>query len=647
MSKKNKEVNLREKKNKMKKKILVFAAVVFFIFVLFGVIAIPKVKRAYTHLQEAQATLTTVQNDALAGTFDSTTEHTQQAQAELRQAKLELRILTPFRVVPLLGRQIGAVQNVLTAGDQLLDAAGDALSFAEELFNAIASSETVSMSSLTEEEKATLMKKILESPPVLQRVKSSIDSALLTVTDIPPTFLISPVQDVVVQLQEQLPKVQLALERYMPLAEVLPKIAGYPDEKTYLFLLQNNNELRPTGGFIGTYGLATIKNAEVKSFTTDNTYNLDDAISGTMINEKPWQLRVFGDPIRSEWFLRDGNWAADFPTASRDIISLYQLEGGTTQVDGVIAIDPTVIADILAMTGAITVSGSTFTQDNLVDALEHEVGFAFQYKGISLEDRKNVIGDLGNILLERLLSYPRIEWKNLLALLTTNLQEKHILLYSTDEAIQSVIKKQAWSGAIPATAYDYIYFVDANLAAKKTDQVMERKVSYSLEEKDDDYVATATMTYTHTGIQKNQVNKVTRYRTYTRLYVPEGSELIDVDGSMQGDYREPGDIETVQEFGKTSFGTFISIEPGESRTLTFSYKLPRSVVDTIRRNNQYELHVQKQPGTDAHDLVVSLAIDKKVTYINNYEYRTEDVGGESIAWKYDLREDRVFDAQLK
>ncbi|MEK7102387.1 MAG: DUF4012 domain-containing protein, partial [Patescibacteria group bacterium] len=41
-------------------------------------------------------------------------------------------------------------------------------------------------------------------------------------------------------------------------------LLGFDEERTFLVLLLNNTELRPGGGFIGTYAVATIRNGQLK-----------------------------------------------------------------------------------------------------------------------------------------------------------------------------------------------------------------------------------------------------------------------------------------------------------------------------------------------------------------------------------------------
>jgi len=77
-----------------------------------------------------------------------------------------------------------------------------------------------------------------------------------------------------------------------------------------------------------------------------------------------------------------------------------------------------------------------------------------------------------------------------------------------------------------------------------------------------------------------------------------GSELIETVGSMETDRTEkPGQTDVYNLYGKTIFGTFISIEPKHSKTLTFKYKLPNGMKKYLE-NGSYKLFIQKQPGVE-------------------------------------------------
>ena len=113
----------------------------------------------------------------------------------------------------------------------------------------------LSIDKLPENVRREVLKKIFESPPILQGIRAQIGLADVALSQIPKDGVLSIVQEKIDPLREKLPQIAGAIDSAIPLAEILPLLSGYPVPKTYLFLLQNNTELRPTGGFLGAYGI--------------------------------------------------------------------------------------------------------------------------------------------------------------------------------------------------------------------------------------------------------------------------------------------------------------------------------------------------------------------------------------------------------
>ena len=121
-----------------------------------------------------------------------------------------------------------------------------------------------------------------------------------------------------------------------------PNLAGYKEAKTYLVLLQNSNELRPTGGFIGSVGVIKFEDGILSDFRIDDVYTLDGQLKGHV--DPPLPIR---DLLGQEhWYLRDSNWSPDFKESAIRAAWFYQKEGGES-VDGVIAINSPLIVGIL------------------------------------------------------------------------------------------------------------------------------------------------------------------------------------------------------------------------------------------------------------------------------------------------------------
>jgi len=216
-----------------------------------------------------------------------------------------------------------------------------------------------------------------------------------------------------------------------------------------------------------------------------------------------------------------------------------------------------------------------------------------------------------------------------------------------DPSLLAFADAQGWSGRFRSGPGDRLAVIDANLAALKTDSVMDKSIAYTLRPDGNSWIARASITYRNRG---RFTWKTTRYRTYTRFYVPIGSRLIKGEGMMIDDKlndprRRPGTIDVTEELGHAVFGGFISVEPGETRTLAVEYRVSDAVARMIREGD-YGLEVQKQLGSIANGLTLDLDFGKNVARATPPE--TENDWGDSrYRLSTDLRVDRGFTVGLR
>jgi hypothetical protein len=556
--------------------------------------------------------------------FEATKTSLASAVSNFQTAHDELGKARWLSVVPWVGTQIKAVDNVISAGIATGQSIQTINDLAITIIEPLQKNDNISLNSLSEEETRQLLKNIYEAKPKLEEAKQTIDQAVAYTDKIPSKGVIKKLNEAIDPLKKGIPQLQQGIDQAISASQIIPSIAGYPDKKTYLFLLQNNAEMRPTGGFIGTYGVLKVKDGDIDSFNTDNVYNLDTPAEAWMNVTPPSPLTRYN--AVTKWLFRDSNWSPDFPTAAQKAEWFYQQEKGPEKnIDGDIAITPVFIQSLLGVTGSVTVNGLTFTQDNLVTTLQYQVEQGFLRQGINESDRKEIIGVLSKKILDAVLDLPKSKWPDLWNVFSKDISEKQILMYMHDEYIQNLIIKENWGGAIQDVSHDYVAVVDANLASLKSDPGVKRTYAYSVRRDGDNLIADLSINYDNQG---SITWKTTRYRTYTRVYVPQGATLLSSTGMMiDCKVDKEGSVETTEELNKTVFGTFICIEPGESKSLTFKYKLPSTITDQFKQDNAYQLLFRKQPGAADFDLNLQINLDKKVktaTGIDNTEIKPDN-----------------------
>lgn len=421
-------------------------------------------------------------------------------------------------------------------------------------------------------------------------------------------------------------------------SSLLPQFLGFTKPRTYLFLFQNNTEMRPGGGFLGLYAAVRVERGKVTVLKVEGTEVIDRQ---TPADWKPTPPQIIKDHLGVDrWYFRDSNWSPDFSVSAAKALELYTGENGiaASDIDTVVAFTPTVLERLMKITGPFTVEGVYFTSDNVIEKLEYEVEYDWEDNGRSFENRKGIVKTFMDVLLEHLKDNAFLHFAEYSNLLRDLGNEKHIIFYSKDQEFERVMENLGWTGRMKAPQSDYLLWADANLAALKTDHAMVRNLQYTIEPKGDTFVAHAKMTYQHTGTFDW---RTTRYRTYARVYVPSGAKFLEVKGAMKWDRsKEPGQVDEGEELEHHWFGAFIAIEPGQTGVLEFTYTLPSLVIDQIR-SGKYSLLTQKQLGLVDTALTLNLNFGKNIGSATPPEDK-KDWGNTTYTKESNLKIDRNF-----
>ncbi len=351
-------------------------------------------------------------------------------------------------------------------------------------------------------------------------------------------------------------------------------------EKTFMILFQNNMELRPGGGYIGSFGILKMKNGHVTLLQTHDLSNFDGRVPNGIPTPYPMKetLNV------SDWKLRDSNWSPDFATNAEKADYFYHLGQGQEKFDGIVAINTDVLTSFLKVTGPITLADypGTYDSENAILNLEYQVEKGYATQGIDKGDRKTVMNELADAIMARVATFSVSQKIDLAKIILSDLNQKDVQLYFKDATLENYAKNVGWSGNINQDwKGDYLAMTDANLGAFKSDYYMKRDFNYTVDLTGDTPKADLKITYTHTGKVKDWMTR--DYLTYLRVYVPNGAWLENSNGL-------DGNIQYGTELGKKYFGSIVKVPLGETRTVEISYTLPASV------SNNYDLLIQKESG---------------------------------------------------
>lgn len=390
-------------------------------------------------------------------------------------------------------------------------------------------------------------------------------------------------------------------------------LLGAYRQQDYLLLFQNPGEIRATGGFIGSYGIISLDDGKVKKMFLDDIFNPDGQLKENIVPPFPIQK------ISTAWSLHDSNWFFDFPTSAKKAAWFYEKTGGPT-VSGVVAFNPSVVERLLDVTGPIDMPeyGTAIVAENFIDTIQYKVE-----KDFNKEENKpkKILADFMPKFIERLFS-KKENLPKIVSALTESIKNKDIMMYSADVDVQKIISENNFSGEVINSNNDYLAVVSSNINGYKTDRVVDENVDLKTEVDGDGYVVdTLTITKKHDGGSSkfDYYNKVNA--DYLRVYVPDGSILIDAKGQTLETDKSPVDYEKLgfkidkdvqevessmvidektktqiyKESGKTVFGNWVYVSPKEDVEIIYKYRLPKR----LYQGKDYEMIFQKQSGSNA------------------------------------------------
>lgn len=394
-----------------------------------------------------------------------------------------------------------------------------------------------------------------------------------------------------------------------------PTVLGMHEPKTYLLLFQNNAELRPAGGFIGSYGLLTLDKGSVSDFQIHDVYDADGQLKGHV--EPAYPFRRYMGVVHQ--YLRDSNYAADFPTAASSAANMLAMETGTN-VSGVIGIDTSFMKSLVEAIQPIYVPDykETVTAKNFYILTQTHAEKDF-FPGST--QKKDFLRSLYSAMQLKLSDKKQLPYLSLAKVVTKGIEEKHILFAFSDLGLQKLYSANNLSASLSDRRvfmenqyHDFLGISEANIGVNKANAFVFRKVE---QRATIDQVGRIKNTVTIRYKNESKDWPGGDYKNYLRFIVPRGARLSDItiDGKKQiiigattdyllyerPDFIPPQglEVETYDEMEKTFFGFLVIIPKGTFKTVTISYASP-TALDMGQQVAGYNLWYFKQPGTDAY-----------------------------------------------
>ncbi|MBD3281809.1 DUF4012 domain-containing protein [Candidatus Uhrbacteria bacterium] len=403
----------------------------------------------------------------------------------------------------------------------------------------------------------------------------------------------------VARLPEQISAAKQTVRELKNLSEAMVGFLGDDELRNYLLVFQNDSELRPSGGFMGSIAEVRMLNGEIHSIYVPEggPYDLKSQLTARVQSPEPMHL------INPLWQFQDANWFADF-YKSAEKINWFWSKSGQPTVDGIIAVNASFMEDILEVTGPIEMPeyGKIITADNFYIETQKAVEIEYDKK----ENKpKKFIGDMFDELLAKVKAMPKDDWLKLAAAASEGLGTKDIQMAMFREEEQEFVEQFGWGGRFKETDGDFLAITEANIAGQKTDRVVKESVLHEVNIKASGSIENKVhLNRVHQG-EKNELFYGVRNVSYVRFYLPKGAEVLSAEGflppperlfkePLEEDGKDPelesieesaepgpGTVWTAMEGDYTVVGGWLQLDPGRSQDVIISYRLPFTVRDVL------------------------------------------------------------------
>ncbi len=486
-------------------------------------------------------------------------------QAHARTAYLQTHGLlwSAVGLVPWVGRDVRAVQTVSTVVDNLA---------AHVLPSLIKATDLVSPASLAPVNGRVNLAPLVAAAPEVIGANDAVQVAARQLDEIDMRSLVAPVAGPVSELRSRVREVAATTATAARAVQLIPPMLGADGPRNYLLLVQNNSELRATGGMPGAIILLKADAGEVEVVSQRSAGGSLATFSQPVLPLSASEKALFGDGLGL--YMSGVTFTPDFPRSAELARAIWLSKVGGP-IDGVLSVDPGVLAAVLGATGPVTLSnGMVLSTDNAVQMLLNtvylDIAKPAQQDDFFAETATSVFS-----------SVVHGHWSPvaMISQLARVAREGRLMVWSAHQNEQLLLSGTVLSGALVGVQGDSpvigVYLNDGTEAKMgyylRTDVLATPTQCHTKGSQ----AVTVTVTLTNTApanadtlppsvVGYGNIVPPGEVRTNVLLYAPAGGQVSDVRASAGA----PGVFSQTHD-GLAVVGKTVQLKPGESITLDY------------------------------------------------------------------------------
>ncbi len=282
-------------------------------------------------------------------------------------------------------------------------------------------------------------------------------------------------------------------------------------EHRLIALLQNSDELRATGGFMGSYASLQLTNGVITQLEVQDIYVPDGQFTG-LVQPPPGAAEYLsgGKGFR----LPDANWSPDFPASAQEVMKFFAL-GKEQRVEGVIAVNVEVVEELLKLTGPIYLPdyNLTVTAENLSTLARADRNQFFP----GSQQKRQFLQSLFTFLKLKLGESIQQKPEQFLHLFSQLAERKDIQAFAHAEPLQTLFGELGVTGQLQTFGSQrYFFSVESNVGINKANRLVTRTAELQL----GDAQTTLTLAFQNQNPITSLKEERGDYINYQRVLVP-------------------------------------------------------------------------------------------------------------------------------
>ncbi len=404
---------------------------------------------------------------------------------------------------------------------------------------------------------------------------------------------VTQVNEAIQEVSDALSKASDALDDYEPLVAQVPDLIGSNGARTYLVVAQTNSEIRSTGGMPGAQIVVTLDNGALSIggvYSGGDFVGTTDAAEAIPLTDE--ETAIFG-PYPGE-VIQNVNYVYDFPRVADLLNQYWQRDHGMT-FDGVIAVDPFFLQDVVRLIGNIDMpDGSVLTGDTTAQTLLNGVYLAYP-EDYDAQDEyfATAVGAVMDKIAS--ISLSDVDASAFAQAVRDGIDAGHILAWMRDGEEEQVATQLGCDGAVGHDAANPqlgVYFVDVTYS--KIDWYLGAQTTVGAGVPNGDGTVSYPVTTTLANVATDE--EVAGLPSYVTGYNEAKRSLGDILTGVYIDVPEGGTISDLQADGDVSVwsgatlyghqvaGADVHTDTGERATITYTITLPESAnAPTVRQ----------------------------------------------------------------